>query len=90
LATFWVKFFNFLSFINIMEPGTHVLSISKVMMWATSLAVVGAVWRGEDATTLIGVAGAQLVAVGNYVHRRQRRGNGAGSEYDVVSNKTSG
>ena len=88
LATFLNRFFSLLRFFNLLEPGTRVLSVSKIMMWATSLSVVLAVWRGEDVSTLIGVAGAQIAAVGNYVHRRQQRSTRDRTEYDVVSHES--
>jgi len=85
MDTFWTKFFGFLSFMNVLEPGTRVLSVSKIMMWMTTVAVAGAVWTGQDIATVLSAAGAQLVAVGNYVHRRQR--SGSGTEYNGISDE---
>ena len=65
------KFFAFLRFLNLLEPGSRVLSISKFMMWAATFGVVVAFFRGEGFAEVVTAAGVQIVAVGNYVHRRQ-------------------
>lgn len=65
------KVFEFLRFLNLLEPGDRVLSISKVMMWATTAAVIITIIRGGDLESILAASVPQLIAIGNYAHRRQ-------------------
>lgn len=60
-----------LRFLNLLEPGHLVLSLSKIAMWAT-LGLVGysVVIQPDNILAVLGSLGALTGSTGNYMYRR--------------------
>jgi hypothetical protein len=65
------KVMRFLRFLNLLEPGRNILSISKVYMWAMlGLILYVMVYYPDNLFAVLGTAGGQFVATANYMYRR--------------------
>lgn len=63
--------YNITRFLNILEPGRWILSISKVFMWCTVFAFMYVIFNYPDQLLpVMGALWAQGVATGNYAYRR--------------------
>lgn len=64
----WAKFLRFL---NVLEPGHMVLSISKIYMWVSVFAFIFVViFKTEHMVALAAASGNMLTSLANYGYRR--------------------
>lgn len=66
-----------LRFLNLLEPGRAVVSVSKLMMWFMLAALVWVlVARPDQLAAMIGAVGGFFGAAGNYAYRRWMQNRG--------------
>lgn len=63
-----IKVFRFL---NLLEPGKSIISISKAFLWSTIFSLMWTVvFNPENTTSVLTLMFANFVATSNYVYRR--------------------
>jgi hypothetical protein len=65
-------FVDFMRFLNLLEPGKRIISISKVFMWVTVMALAYTVFeRPDDIVAVMTAVSSTLISTGNYMYRRK-------------------
>lgn len=69
-------FFKLLRFLNLLEPDRTVLSMTKVMLWATTIQTILVVSTSGSMVTVAGALGLNVAAM--VKHETRRRNTGVG------------
>jgi len=84
-------FFSLLRFFNLLEPGKHVLSISKIFMWLMmGVLIFVVIYHPQNLAAVIAATGSQFVAAANYAFRRHVQSRGGEDRNDMDSQPPDG
>lgn len=65
------RFLRVLRFLNMLEPGSRILSISKVYMWVSVFGtLVTFLFHNDNVATVVGATVNQFGSIANYMYRR--------------------
>lgn len=64
-------FFKALRFLNLLEPGRNVISLSKILVWTCIMVLIGVtIFYPTQIVAVIGAVGAACGSMLNYAYRR--------------------